>query len=230
MKFSRRWHWENTWLLFSLLALLVMPSALLAGFVPHAWAVYGSVPQQMVLYPLLRLPANSKPDLELICGGRIVKGMLALPSDGSALARRNSTLRGWRHAHGAVWDLGRIRTIGCIGSHCGERGRNFRGGMGFRLLQDEKITLRRDRIDPAFGCHFKPWTFSLESSRKHPCSTGNHEWSGTVRTAEWSRMLLPCHGVLSLKPRISQRFLQKRVEPRIVPPLGVPCAGCDVAL
>ena len=53
MKFSRSWQWENTWLIFSLLALLVLPWALLAGFVPHVSNLYRSAPWRLVLYPLV---------------------------------------------------------------------------------------------------------------------------------------------------------------------------------
>jgi L-rhamnose-H+ transport protein len=53
MKFSRSWQWENTWLIFSLLALLVLPCALLAGFVPHVGDLYRSAPWRLVLYPLV---------------------------------------------------------------------------------------------------------------------------------------------------------------------------------
>ena len=53
MKFSRSWQWENTWLIFSLLALLVLPCALLGGFVPHVSDLYRSAPWRLVLYPLV---------------------------------------------------------------------------------------------------------------------------------------------------------------------------------
>jgi L-rhamnose-H+ transport protein len=53
MKFSQRWRWENTWLVFSVLALLVLPWALLTGFVPHPAEVYRSAPSHTVLYPLV---------------------------------------------------------------------------------------------------------------------------------------------------------------------------------
>jgi len=52
MKSSRRWQWENTWLIFSLLALLVLPWVLLAGFVPHVRDLYHFAPWRLVLYPL----------------------------------------------------------------------------------------------------------------------------------------------------------------------------------
>jgi L-rhamnose-H+ transport protein len=53
MKSSQQWDWENTWLVFSVLALLVLPWMLLAGFVPHVHELFGSVPLHAVLYPLL---------------------------------------------------------------------------------------------------------------------------------------------------------------------------------
>jgi L-rhamnose-H+ transport protein len=53
MKISRRWQWENTWLIFSVLALLVLPLALLAGFVPHVSDLYHSAPWRLLFYPLV---------------------------------------------------------------------------------------------------------------------------------------------------------------------------------
>jgi L-rhamnose-H+ transport protein len=53
MKFSRRWRWENTWLVFCFLALLVLPWVLVAGFVPHARELYRSAPASMLIYPLV---------------------------------------------------------------------------------------------------------------------------------------------------------------------------------
>ena len=35
MKRARSWAWENTWLVFALVALLILPWLLAAGFVPH---------------------------------------------------------------------------------------------------------------------------------------------------------------------------------------------------
>ncbi|MGH9590165.1 MAG: L-rhamnose/proton symporter RhaT [Terracidiphilus sp.] len=40
MKYARRWAWENTWLAWSILALLVLPPALTLSTVPHLTAIY----------------------------------------------------------------------------------------------------------------------------------------------------------------------------------------------
>jgi len=40
MKYARRWGWENTWLVFALIAFVVLPWLLAAGFVPHLGEVY----------------------------------------------------------------------------------------------------------------------------------------------------------------------------------------------
>ena len=52
MKYARVWRWENTWLVFSLTALLILPWALAVGFVPDLLRVYREVPGRILLYPL----------------------------------------------------------------------------------------------------------------------------------------------------------------------------------
>jgi L-rhamnose-H+ transport protein len=53
MKYSRRWRWENTWLVFAMLALLVFPCILAAGFVPKLAELYRDASSRVLLYPLL---------------------------------------------------------------------------------------------------------------------------------------------------------------------------------
>jgi len=53
MKYARHWRWENTWLVFSLTALLVLPWVLAAGFVPQLGQLYGAVPGRVLLLPLI---------------------------------------------------------------------------------------------------------------------------------------------------------------------------------
>lgn len=53
MKFSRSWHWENTWLVYATLALVVIPVALAAWAMPHVFAFYSSLSWQTLLAPLL---------------------------------------------------------------------------------------------------------------------------------------------------------------------------------
>lgn len=43
MKFTRRWSWENTWLAWSLIALVLLPAFTTWITIPHIGAVYGSV-------------------------------------------------------------------------------------------------------------------------------------------------------------------------------------------
>jgi len=52
MKYSRQWRWENTWLLFSLFSLLILPWMLAISFVPNLWAVYASTPSRVLFVPL----------------------------------------------------------------------------------------------------------------------------------------------------------------------------------
>lgn len=52
MKRSRQWRWENTWLLFALFSMLILPWLLAIGFVPNLWAVYTTTPTGVLLIPL----------------------------------------------------------------------------------------------------------------------------------------------------------------------------------
>src|SRR5579863_9795892 len=54
MKFVRRWQWENTWAVWTLLALVVLPSACAFAFVPSLGAIYsGSAPHAAAVVCLL---------------------------------------------------------------------------------------------------------------------------------------------------------------------------------
>jgi L-rhamnose-H+ transport protein len=53
MKYTRRWKWENTWLVFAATALLIIPWLLAAGFVPHLGDVYRGVSSRALLAPLI---------------------------------------------------------------------------------------------------------------------------------------------------------------------------------
>lgn len=53
MKFSRRWAWENTWLVYATLALVLIPAILIVRSVPHPVAFYASLPARLLLLPFL---------------------------------------------------------------------------------------------------------------------------------------------------------------------------------
>jgi len=53
MKYARQWKWENTWLVFSVTALLVLPAILALGFIPDLGGVYRSVPARALFYPIM---------------------------------------------------------------------------------------------------------------------------------------------------------------------------------
>ncbi len=53
MKLSRCWQWENTWLVYATLALVLIPLALVAWTIPHPVAFYASLPLSMLLPSLL---------------------------------------------------------------------------------------------------------------------------------------------------------------------------------
>lgn len=53
MKYARRWPWEATWLLFSLISLLVLPCALALALVKNLFTIYGSLDAASLLVPVL---------------------------------------------------------------------------------------------------------------------------------------------------------------------------------
>jgi L-rhamnose-H+ transport protein len=53
MKLTRGWRWENTWLAFSVVAVLVVPWALAGLFVPHLAQVYAKASAPSIEYPAL---------------------------------------------------------------------------------------------------------------------------------------------------------------------------------
>jgi len=53
MKAKLRWRWENTWLAFSIVSLIVLPWILAAGFVPRLGETYRGLSERALLYPLL---------------------------------------------------------------------------------------------------------------------------------------------------------------------------------
>ncbi len=53
LSFMRRWRWENVWIVFSLVALILLPWSLGLLRVPHLLLVYGSVPLHEFVRPVL---------------------------------------------------------------------------------------------------------------------------------------------------------------------------------
>ncbi|HEY2468503.1 MAG TPA: L-rhamnose/proton symporter RhaT [Terracidiphilus sp.] len=53
LKFIRKWHWENTWLVFSLLSLVVLPWTLALVLVNHLFQTYNSLPASQFATPVL---------------------------------------------------------------------------------------------------------------------------------------------------------------------------------
>jgi L-rhamnose-H+ transport protein len=53
MKLSREWSWENTWLLYATLALILIPLALVLWTIPHPIAFYAAIPLRILLPSLL---------------------------------------------------------------------------------------------------------------------------------------------------------------------------------
>ena len=53
MKYSRRWKWENTWLVFAVVALLLAPCLLAVGLVPGLTELYRGAAARLLVYPLV---------------------------------------------------------------------------------------------------------------------------------------------------------------------------------
>jgi L-rhamnose-H+ transport protein len=49
MKYARRWKWENTWLVFSIVGIFILPWFMAFRFVPHLAEVYQSVPTRVLV-------------------------------------------------------------------------------------------------------------------------------------------------------------------------------------
>jgi L-rhamnose-H+ transport protein len=77
LKWARRWHWENTWLLFCFVYLLVLPCFLAAAFVPELAEVYRQVGIRQMLYPFI---------FGLLFGTSLVTFGISVSSIGMAIA------------------------------------------------------------------------------------------------------------------------------------------------
>src|SRR6266702_5461353 len=53
MKFNRSWKWENTWLVFSVVSLFVIPWALALGLVSHLFETYRALSLLQIAVPFL---------------------------------------------------------------------------------------------------------------------------------------------------------------------------------
>ncbi len=53
MKYTRSWVWENSWSVYSVAALLVLPWVIAITFVPKLWEVYHGLNRHAVVYPVL---------------------------------------------------------------------------------------------------------------------------------------------------------------------------------
>lgn len=50
MKYARRWQWENTWLVFACVSLVIVPWSLAAGFVPRLGEAYQGAASAALIY------------------------------------------------------------------------------------------------------------------------------------------------------------------------------------
>jgi L-rhamnose-H+ transport protein len=53
MKFTRSWKWENIWLVFSIVSLVILPWALAFAFVDHLLDIYRGLAREQLILPML---------------------------------------------------------------------------------------------------------------------------------------------------------------------------------
>jgi len=53
MKFNRHWKWENTWLVFSIVSLILLPCGLALGLVDRLFAIYSTLSPVQIAVPFL---------------------------------------------------------------------------------------------------------------------------------------------------------------------------------
>lgn len=53
LKFNRRWRWENTWLIFSLVSLVVLPWTLALSLVHHLFQTYTELTAYQFATPIV---------------------------------------------------------------------------------------------------------------------------------------------------------------------------------
>src|SRR5438552_13004595 len=53
MKFVRSWKWENVWLVFSVISLIVIPWALALALVDNLFATYSALSMRQFVVPIL---------------------------------------------------------------------------------------------------------------------------------------------------------------------------------
>ena len=53
IKWARHWRWENFWLLYTVVSLLIVPLTVASVTCPNLWAAYASLPLQAFAKPLV---------------------------------------------------------------------------------------------------------------------------------------------------------------------------------
>src|SRR3979411_2946567 len=53
MKFTRSWKWENIWLVFSIVSLVILPWALAFAFVDHPLDIFRGLGMNRLILPML---------------------------------------------------------------------------------------------------------------------------------------------------------------------------------
>jgi L-rhamnose-H+ transport protein len=137
MKFVRRWAWENTWLVFSIVSLIVIPWALALWRVHDPLALYSGIPWSVYWLPLLLgagwgvaqvLFGLSIARLGLALGFAIIIGLGALGGTLVPLVAKNSAVLGT--SRGAFILVGVVVMLsGIVVSAIGGRQRELAAGQ-----------------------------------------------------------------------------------------------------
>ena len=53
LKFARRWSWENVWLVFSIVSLVILPWGLALAIVKNVFEIYAALPQSAFVTTVL---------------------------------------------------------------------------------------------------------------------------------------------------------------------------------
>jgi L-rhamnose-H+ transport protein len=53
MKFAKRWQWENVWLVFSMVSLVILPWTLALTLAGHLGEIYGALEPRQLALPFL---------------------------------------------------------------------------------------------------------------------------------------------------------------------------------
>jgi L-rhamnose-H+ transport protein len=145
MKFVRRWQWENSWLVFSIVSLFILPWGLALLFVGHLGSVYSAVPPDQLLLTFLLgagwgvaqiLFGLSIARLGMALGYAIIIGLGSLGGTLVPLFIKNHAVLGTSRGALILSGLGIMVAGIAVSAHAGwqrDHGEKVRIGTGYTL-------------------------------------------------------------------------------------------------